>query len=73
VNNLEEITNRSRQILSNLPKNVSLIAAGKGHSLEQLEAAIAGGITIIGHNYVQEAEATIGAIGRKVEWRYLTQ
>ena len=44
-----------------------LAMAGEG-GLDELRAAVAGGVTIIGHNYVQEAERSIAALGRVVKW-----
>ncbi|GAF73456.1 unnamed protein product, partial [marine sediment metagenome] len=43
-------------IKKDLPKNIKLIAATKTRSIEEIKQAIEAGITIIGENYIQEAE-----------------
>ncbi|MBW1809322.1 MAG: YggS family pyridoxal phosphate-dependent enzyme [Deltaproteobacteria bacterium] len=67
--NLEDIRLNCREIMNSLPKHVSLVAAGKTRTPQQLKAAIEGGVTIIGHNYIQEAEQSIAAVADKsVHW-----
>jgi len=63
---LAEIRDRTQQILATLPDGVSLVAAAKTRSPEETRAAIAGGARILGHNYVQEAAASIEALGSDV-------
>jgi pyridoxal phosphate enzyme (YggS family) len=50
---------------------VEVLAATKGRSLEQINAAIAAGIRICGENYVQEAEQKIKEIGGRAEWHFI--
>ena len=52
------IENNVRKILETLPESVTLVAAAKTRSADEVRAAILGGIKILGYNYVQEA-ATI--------------
>jgi len=67
-----EIGNNVRQIISSLPAEVTLAAAGKTRTPEQIQAAIAGGVEVIGHNYVQEAEASVAAVGREgIKWHMI--
>lgn len=47
------------------PKDVSLIAIGKTHSPEVLQGAIEAGVSDLGENRVQEAEAKIITLGRQ--------
>jgi len=63
-------TNVSR-VIASLPAGVTLVAAGKTRTPEQLRAAVDGGVSVIGHNYVQEAEASISALGRQVRWHFI--
>ncbi len=63
-------TNVSR-VIASLPAGVTLVAAGKTRTPEQLRAAVDGGVRVIGHNYVQEAEASISALGRQVRWHFI--
>lgn len=54
---LETITKNTEKLLKEIPVGVTVVAAAKGRSHEEILAAIKGGIRIIGHNYVKEAEA----------------
>jgi pyridoxal phosphate enzyme (YggS family) len=60
-----------RRILESLPQGVQLVAAAKTRTPEEVLEAIQAGITIIGHNYVQEAEAAFPAIGHQVKWHMI--
>ena len=64
---LDAIRKRTRELLAALPAGVTLVAAGKTRTPEELRAAVEGGVQIIGHNYVQEAEACIQALGREIK------
>jgi len=55
---------RLREVLSGMPPHVSVLAAAKTRSVDEIRAAIEGGIRIIGYNYVQEAAASLEALGR---------
>lgn len=52
-----------RGILESLSDNVVLVAATKTRTVEEIKEAIAGGIAVIGENYVQEAERKHDALG----------
>ena len=62
----ESIEERTRRILERLPAGVTLVAAAKTRTAEEVLAALRGGVTAIGHNYVQEAERMRDAVGRSV-------
>jgi pyridoxal phosphate enzyme (YggS family) len=49
---------RVHRVLHELPRSVEVVAAVKGRSLQEIVAVIEAGIHIIGHNYVQEADAS---------------
>ena len=69
----------ARAILDSLPPHVLLVAAAKTRSAEEVKAAISAGVTAIGENYVQEAEAVRGALAtweraeapRSVTWHLI--
>lgn len=65
---LDAIRENTRKLLATLPEGVTLVAAGKTRTPEELRAAVEGGVQIIGHNYVQEAEGCIQALGREVKY-----
>jgi len=60
-----------KQILSELPSGVELVAAAKGRPAEEVLEAIEAGIKIIGENYVQEAERVYQVIGNKAKWHFI--
>ena len=60
-----------RKILEELPAGVQLVAAAKTRSVAEILDAIQAGLTIIGHNYVQEAERAFEAIGPKAKWHMI--
>jgi pyridoxal phosphate enzyme (YggS family) len=55
-------------VLSQLPAQVTLVAAAKGQPVSSLEEAITAGVGVLGANYVQEAEEKIRLLGKKVSW-----
>jgi hypothetical protein len=60
-----------RQILKSLPAGMTLVAAAKSRTAEQVRAAIRAGVTCVGHNYVQEAEAMIPLVPEPVRWHLI--
>ncbi|HEY86577.1 MAG TPA: YggS family pyridoxal phosphate-dependent enzyme [Dehalococcoidia bacterium] len=60
-----------KQILSELPNGVGLVAAAKTRTAEEVLEAIESGVKIIGENYVQEAEGSYEVIGNKVKWHFI--
>src|SRR5882672_4996179 len=47
------------------PNDVTLVAVSKTHTAEIIQQAIAAGVTDLGENRVQEADAKIPAVGRR--------
>lgn len=60
-----------RQILSELPSGVQLVAAAKTRKPQEILEAIEAGARIIGENYVQEAEIAYATIGNRTEWHFI--
>ena len=60
-----------RGILKTIPSNVTLQAAAKERTLEEVEAVIQAGVTQIGYNYVQEAIPVVQTIGDRVSWHMI--
>lgn len=56
-----------QKIKQELPKNITLVAATKSRSVDEIKQAIDAGIEIIGENYVKEAEEKYQALKGKVE------
>lgn len=65
------IAQNIRQILRELPDGVQLVAAAKTSQPSEIREAIEAGVSIIGENYVQEAERAREAVGRKAEWHLI--
>src|SRR3989338_940967 len=55
-----------QKIRQELPSNIIIVAATKTRSLDEINQAIKAGITIIGENYIQEAETKFNALNGKV-------
>ena len=60
-----------KEILSELPPGVGLVAAAKSRTPEEIQKAIGAGIKIVGENYIQEAQGAFETIGRKVNWHFI--
>jgi pyridoxal phosphate enzyme (YggS family) len=52
-------------------RGVKLLAAAKSQSVDAVRAAISAGVTLIGENYVQEAQAKKDQIPSPVEWHMI--
>lgn len=66
-----KIREKVKEILSQIPENVILIAATKGRNVEEIKEAIESGIKFIGENYVKEAEEKFLKIGKKIKWHMI--
>jgi pyridoxal phosphate enzyme (YggS family) len=66
-----EIAASAKRILETVPPDVIVVAAAKGRTPAEVEAAIRAGITHVGHNYVQEARVMIPALGDSVTWHMI--
>lgn len=69
--NVEEIRARCEGILRRLPPQVTVVAAAKDRSPEEIRAALAAGIRHVGENYVQEAERKKRAIPEPAVWHMI--
>ena len=68
---LDGIRTRVSEVLASLGQDVVLVGAAKTRTAEEMRAAIDAGLTIVGHNYVQEAGPMVEAIGPRVEWHLI--
>lgn len=60
-----------KEILGELPAGVTLVAAAKTRTPEEVMDAVEAGLEIVGENYVQEAEEAWQAIGAGVKWHMI--
>ncbi len=59
------------RLLSELPEGVELEAAAKTRQPAEILEAIEAGVSIVGENYVQEAERARQLIGDKAKWHFI--
>jgi pyridoxal phosphate enzyme (YggS family) len=67
----EHIRDNVRRLLAEIPPQVTVIAAAKSRTYDEVAAAIDAGISIIGENYVHEAESARGALTSRGEWHFI--
>ncbi len=60
-----------KEILSEIPSGVTLVAAAKTRGPQEILQAIEAGITIIGENYVKEAQRAFAVIGDRCRWHFI--
>lgn len=60
-----------KTILEQIPEGVTLVAAAKTRSMEEVRAAVDAGVRHVGYNYIQEALPIIEAIGDRVQWHMI--
>jgi hypothetical protein len=53
------------------PKEIKLVAVSKTVEADRIQVAIEAGVSILGENYVQEAQKKIEEIGRPVAWHFI--
>lgn len=70
-NSGSSIKNKVLEVLSELPRNVEVVAAAKTRTPFEIMEAVNAGIRIIGENYVQEAEKAFQLIGEKARWHFI--
>jgi len=71
---MQGIADNYRRIREELPSDVTLVVAAKGRTPEEVAEVVEAGATVIGENYVQEAEAARTALGEaaeRVEWHLI--
>lgn len=60
-----------KRLLRELPEGVTLLAAAKERSADEICEAVRAGITIIGENYLQDALRVINEVEEKAEWHFI--
>jgi len=66
-----EIAASVKQVLETVPPDVIVVAAAKGRTPTEVKAAIEAGITHVGHNYIQEAQAAMPVVSDNVTWHMI--
>jgi len=65
------IKDKTGEILSELPEGVELVGAAKTRTPEEILESVEAGLTIIGENYVQEAEKAFEIVGNRAKWHMI--
>jgi len=60
-----------KEILSEIPSDVALVAAAKTRNPQEILQTIEAGVTIIGENYVKEAQSAFAVIGNRCRWHFI--
>ena len=68
---MNNIKRNAEYLLKTLPPHVTLLAAAKTRTVEEVRAAYEGGIRYFGHNYVQEAQTIISDVDFSVHWHMI--
>jgi PLP dependent protein len=69
--NAERIAENIARIRAQIPPDVQILAAAKGHGPRAIMEAIRAGVALVGENYVQEAQQAHKAIGRLANWHLI--
>jgi pyridoxal phosphate enzyme (YggS family) len=59
------------KLLAELPDGVEVVAAAKTRAPEEVMEVVQAGIKIIGENYVKEAKAAYGLVGKRAKWHFI--
>ncbi|MDK2980615.1 MAG: dependent protein [Chloroflexota bacterium] len=71
MDNLDRIKDNAEKILKEIPTEVTLLAAAKTRTPDEVKAAWQAGVHCFGHNYVQEAEAMLPQLDLQAEWHLI--
>lgn len=71
MSDLDLVKRNSERLLKEIPQNVTLLAAAKTRTIEEVKAAFEAGIHHFGHNYVQEARMMAPEIDLNVKWHMI--
>lgn len=66
-----KIKDNVKQLLKKIPKDVTLVAAAKTRTSEEILEAIDAGIQIIGENYIKDVKRVYLKIGGKAKWHFI--
>ncbi len=68
---VKERIEKAAQKAGRNPKEIRLVAVSKTVEVARIKEAIEAGVSILGENYVQEAQKKIEAIGKPVSWHFI--
>ena len=68
---MENIALNVKRLLVDVPHGVIIVAAAKTRTPDEMRQVLESGITSIGHNFIQEAEASINNVGDGIRWHFI--
>jgi pyridoxal phosphate enzyme (YggS family) len=68
---VRERIERAAQKAGRDPKGIKLVAVSKTVEVARIKEAIEAGVSILGENYIQEAQKKIEDIGKPVSWHFI--
>jgi pyridoxal phosphate enzyme (YggS family) len=68
---VRERIERAAQKAGRDPKQIELVAVSKTVEVDRIKEAIEAGVSILGENYVQEAQEKIETLGKPVSWHFI--
>jgi len=68
---VRERIERAAQKAGRDPKGIRLVAVSKTVEVARIKEAIEAGVSILGENYIQEAQKKIEDIGKPVSWHFI--
>jgi len=68
---VKERIERAAQKAGRDPKEIKLVAVSKTVEVARIKEAIEAGVSILGENYVQEAQKKIEELGKPVSWHFI--
>jgi hypothetical protein len=71
MDTLDLIKRNAERLLNEIPEHVTLLAAAKTRTPQEVRAAWQGGVRCFGHNYVQEAQAMLSALDIEAQWHLI--
>ena len=71
MEDLDRIKENTERLLKEIPAEVTLLAAAKTRTPQEVRAAWEAGIRCFGHNYVQEAQAMLPQVDFRAEWHMI--
>jgi pyridoxal phosphate enzyme (YggS family) len=71
LSKVRERMERATQRAGRDPKEIKLVAVSKTVEVDRIREAIEAGASILGENYVQEAQKKIEALGKSVSWHFI--
>ena len=71
MEDIDRIKENTERLLKEIPAEVTLLAAAKTRTPEEVRAAWEAGIRCFGHNYVQEAQAMLPQTDFTAEWHMI--